>query len=66
MKQNKMVNYEFVSNEGINQKFSPFMRKGIIGDWVNHFSAEQNQFYDEPLKEKLAGTGLTFMYEGFL
>lgn len=64
MKHNKMVNFEFVPKVGINQEISPFMRKGIVGDWVNHFSAEQNQFYDELLKEKLAGTGLTFIYEG--
>ncbi len=62
MKHNKMVNYKFVPNEGINQDISPFMRKGIIGDWRSHFSAEQNLFYDELLKEKLAGTGLKFTY----
>ncbi len=64
MKQNKMVNYEFERKGAINHDISPFMRKGIVGDWQSHFSAEQNMFYEQLLKERLAGTGLAFTYEG--
>ena len=36
------------------------MRKGIVGDWRNHFTAEQNERFDALYREKMAGTGLQF------
>ena len=35
-------------------------RKGDIGDWRNHFSAEQSQQMDDLFVEKVKGTGLQF------
>ena len=35
-------------------------RKGDIGDWRNHFSAEQNQQMDDLFMKKMQGSGLQF------
>ncbi|UYV81137.1 hypothetical protein LAZ67_20000137 [Cordylochernes scorpioides] len=35
-----------------------FVRKGIIGDWKNHFNEEQAKKLDDKTREKLAGTDL--------
>ena len=39
---------------------NPFLRKGIVGDWKNHFTSEQSAMFDAVYQEKLKGTGLSF------
>ena len=34
------------------------LRKGIKGDWRNHFTVEQNALFDARCREKWEGTGL--------
>ena len=41
---------------------TPFMRKGVIGDWKNYFSDEQSARLDALVNEKVAGTDLVFDY----
>jgi len=36
---------------------SSFFRKGIVGDWQNHFSAQDLQFFTEKTREILTQTG---------
>ena len=41
---------------------TPFMRKGVVGDWRNFFTDDQSAKLDELLREKLSGTDLVFDY----
>ena len=39
------------------------MRKGIVGDWKNHFTVAQNTHFDVVINKRLSGTGLQLDYE---
>ena len=39
------------------------LRKGVVGDWKNYFTPEQNERFDKEVLEKLHGSGLEFDYE---
>ena len=59
MKGNTAVNYSW--NE-VTEGSQPFFRKGIVGDWKNHFSEEQSARLDAEYTTRLAGTGLDFRF----
>ena len=40
-----------------------FIRKGVIGDWTNYFTSEQNEHIEERIKNELKATGLTFQFK---
>ncbi|CAH1801723.1 unnamed protein product [Owenia fusiformis] len=43
---------------------TPYLRKGIVGDWKNHFTVAQSEEIDDALKERMQGIGdITFKYE---
>ncbi|XP_077999012.1 sulfotransferase 1C2A-like [Glandiceps talaboti] len=44
-------------------KKSPFFRKGIVGDWKNHFTEEQSKDFDEKVEAELRKRGIHFVYE---
>ncbi|KAF4076018.1 hypothetical protein AMELA_G00225540 [Ameiurus melas] len=60
MKQNKMSNFSMISPEIMNSSKSPFFRKGIAGDWKNHFSPELEAKFNAFISEELKGTNITF------
>lgn len=37
-----------------------YVRKGIVGDWRNHFTAEQDRLFHQMYAEKTGGSGLEF------
>ncbi|XP_029440624.1 sulfotransferase family cytosolic 2B member 1-like [Rhinatrema bivittatum] len=55
MKDNKMTNYSLVPSEIMDPKMGNFYRKGISGDWKNHFSQAQSDRFDQVYREKLKG-----------
>lgn len=58
MKQNKMIS--FTTIKMMDQKVSPFMRKGKVGDWKNHFTVSQNEAFDQDYKQKMKDSTLVF------
>ncbi|XP_006823353.1 sulfotransferase 1C2-like [Saccoglossus kowalevskii] len=44
-------------------KKAPFFRKGIVGDWKNHFTQEQNDAFEERIEKVLKSKGVHLVYE---
>ncbi|XP_041068081.1 amine sulfotransferase-like [Carcharodon carcharias] len=62
MKENPETNYHEASGLFDADKGS-FYRKGITGDWKNHFLVSQNEWFDSIYKEKMADIPVTFDYD---
>uniref|UniRef100_A0A8C3Q366 Sulfotransferase n=1 Tax=Geospiza parvula TaxID=87175 RepID=A0A8C3Q366_GEOPR len=63
MKKNPAANYETVLPALMDHSISPFLRKGISGDWKNHFTVAQNERFDQHYQELMAGSDLHFQME---
>ena len=44
------------------RKDGNFVRRATVGDWINYFSKEQNDYVNAKSKEYLEQLGVTFDY----
>nr|XP_023968268.1 uncharacterized protein LOC101949120 isoform X4 [Chrysemys picta bellii] len=63
MKQNKMCNYSLVPENIMDQRISPFLRKGVPGDWKGHFTVAQSQAFDRLYREQMQDVGVRFPWD---
>ncbi|XP_073679207.1 sulfotransferase family 1, cytosolic sulfotransferase 5 [Garra rufa] len=54
MRENPMANYSSVPDTIFDRTVSDFMRKGEVGDWTNHFSAEEDAAFEEHYRKMMA------------
>lgn len=59
MKKNNLVNREETPLSDLFQA-SQFMRKGVIGDWKNHFTPEQSHHFNQLCQRRLQDISLEF------
>ncbi|XP_068616394.1 sulfotransferase family 2, cytosolic sulfotransferase 3 [Brachionichthys hirsutus] len=53
MQDNNMSNFKLVPKELLDSDKSPFLRKGIVGDWKNHFTSEQLPTFTSVLRKEM-------------
>ncbi|XP_015665841.1 sulfotransferase 1C2-like [Protobothrops mucrosquamatus] len=63
MKDNPMANYSNIPSFFMDQTVSPFMRKGTVGNWKEHFTVAQSEQLDEICIQQLGYSGLKFHTE---
>uniref|UniRef100_A0A8C0VZT3 Sulfotransferase n=1 Tax=Castor canadensis TaxID=51338 RepID=A0A8C0VZT3_CASCN len=63
MKKNPLANYSTVLSDFMDHTISPFMRKGIAGDWKSTFTVAQNERFDTHYADKMAGCDLPFRWQ---
>uniref|UniRef100_UPI00359008DE sulfotransferase 2B1-like n=1 Tax=Myxine glutinosa TaxID=7769 RepID=UPI00359008DE len=61
MKKNPMTNYS--KAEKLFEEATKFFRKGKVGDWKNHFTVAQSEWFDAVYQERMAGLGLDFTWD---
>ncbi len=63
MREDNTVNMSWVKAFCDKDGVPTFLRKGIIGDWKNHFSPEQSARMDALYDDKIKGTGFELDFE---
>nr|XP_043902147.1 amine sulfotransferase-like [Solea senegalensis] len=61
MKNNTTANYKDLIEKGRYKEET--MRKGVAGDWKNHFTVAQNERFDRVFKEKMSNVPITCTWE---
>jgi hypothetical protein len=55
---NKVIENSTVDAMKSTVNFDNIVRKGIVGDWKNHFNKEESDLVDEKVVKLFSGTGL--------
>uniref|UniRef100_A0A8C6ACG6 Sulfotransferase n=1 Tax=Marmota marmota marmota TaxID=9994 RepID=A0A8C6ACG6_MARMA len=63
MKKNPMADYSTFPTHILDHSISPFMRKGIPGDWKSALTVAQNEHLDAHYAEEMAGCKLNFRWQ---
>ncbi|XP_027716395.1 sulfotransferase family cytosolic 2B member 1 [Vombatus ursinus] len=63
MKENTMCNYTLLPSTLLDQRQGAFLRKGVCGDWKNHFTAAQCEVFDQAYREMKQGLKTTFPWD---
>uniref|UniRef100_A0A8C4U2D7 Sulfotransferase n=1 Tax=Falco tinnunculus TaxID=100819 RepID=A0A8C4U2D7_FALTI len=53
MRDNVMANYTLIPTEIMDHSQGSFMRKGVVGDWRDHFSPQQNALFNRLYQEEM-------------
>ena len=59
MQKNPTANYSWWDDRRT-PEFVPFLRKGTVGDWRNHFTPQQSEEFDGLYSKRMKGSGLDF------
>ncbi|XP_043942635.1 sulfotransferase 1C1-like [Protopterus annectens] len=63
MKENPMVNGLDIPDFIFDTSVSTFLRKGVVGDWKNHFSVAQNELFNKHYLQKMSDSCLQFRFQ---
>ncbi|XP_068098992.1 sulfotransferase 2B1-like [Hyperolius riggenbachi] len=63
MKENKMSYWSDVKSEIVDQTKGSFLRKGVSGDWKNHFTVAQSEHFDKVYQERMKDLNMSFYWE---
>uniref|UniRef100_A0A4W2D2M6 Sulfotransferase n=1 Tax=Bos indicus x Bos taurus TaxID=30522 RepID=A0A4W2D2M6_BOBOX len=55
MKANPMSNFSLLPHSLLDQRHGAFLRKGVCGDWKNHFTLAQSEAFDRAYREQMRG-----------
>ncbi|KAF1532432.1 Sulfotransferase family cytosolic 2B member 1, partial [Eudyptula minor] len=58
MRDNAMANYSLIPSEIMDHSQGCFMRKGVVGDWRDHFSPLQNALFNRLYQEEMGDSEL--------
>ncbi|ELV12348.1 Amine sulfotransferase [Tupaia chinensis] len=64
MKLDSKANYDKILQNEIGKRSEGyFLRKGIVGDWKNHLTVEQNERFDRIFQKKMKDFPLKFIWD---
>ncbi|XP_040181591.1 sulfotransferase 2B1-like [Rana temporaria] len=63
MKENKMSNWTHAASDMLDHSKGTFLRKGVSGDWKNHFTVAQSEYFDKIYEEKMKDLNMSFSWE---
>ncbi|XP_021237389.1 sulfotransferase family cytosolic 2B member 1-like isoform X3 [Numida meleagris] len=63
MRQNPMCSSILLPTDIMDQTKGQFLRKGICGDWKNHFTVAQSETFNRIYQEKMQGLDMAFPWD---